>query len=166
MADYLVTDTELTSVANAIRTKGGTSADLSFPTEFVSAIEAIATGKRIATGTYTATSNVTSGYVTIETVANLGFTPRYVILYRTNIPSAQNHIFASLKIPKHGSSSGWSIQVRRGSSMTTFSVSFGSGGINPENVGDVGVRNNEIQYRADSSRILGADTYYWIAIEE
>lgn len=44
MADYLVTDTELTSVANAIRTKGGTSASLSFPTEFVSAIENIPTG--------------------------------------------------------------------------------------------------------------------------
>lgn len=38
MADYLVTDSELTSIADAIRTKGGTSAALSFPTEFVSAI--------------------------------------------------------------------------------------------------------------------------------
>lgn len=44
MADYLVTDTELTSIADAIRTKGGTSANLSFPTEFVSAINAIETG--------------------------------------------------------------------------------------------------------------------------
>lgn len=42
--DYLVTDTELTSIADAIRTKGGTSAQLSFPTEFVSAIAAIPTG--------------------------------------------------------------------------------------------------------------------------
>lgn len=44
MTDYLVTDTELTSVADAIRTKGGTSADLSFPTGFVSAINDISTG--------------------------------------------------------------------------------------------------------------------------
>ena len=44
MADYLVTDTELTSVASAIRTKGGTSANLLFPTEFVSAIQNIPTG--------------------------------------------------------------------------------------------------------------------------
>ena len=28
MADYKVTDTELTSIANAIRTKGGTQASL------------------------------------------------------------------------------------------------------------------------------------------
>lgn len=44
MADYLTTDTELTSVANAIRTKGGTSAQLVYPAGFVSAIEAIPTG--------------------------------------------------------------------------------------------------------------------------
>lgn len=41
MADYLVTDTELTSVANAIRTKGGTTASLSFPTGFADAIGAL-----------------------------------------------------------------------------------------------------------------------------
>lgn len=44
MADYLVTDTELTSIADAIRAKGGTSADLEFPTEFVQAINDIPTG--------------------------------------------------------------------------------------------------------------------------
>lgn len=41
MSNYLVTDTELASVANAIRTKGGTAAQLSFPTGFVSAIDNI-----------------------------------------------------------------------------------------------------------------------------
>lgn len=44
MADYLTTDTELTSIANAIRTKGGTAASLTYPTGFVSAINAIPTG--------------------------------------------------------------------------------------------------------------------------
>jgi hypothetical protein len=44
MSDYLVTDTELTSIANAIRTKGGTAAALEFPTDFVSAIGAIPSG--------------------------------------------------------------------------------------------------------------------------
>ena len=44
MANYKVTDTELTSVANAIRTKGGTQAQLEFPTGFVTAIENIPTG--------------------------------------------------------------------------------------------------------------------------
>jgi len=47
MADYLTTDTELTSIANAIRTKGGTSAALAYPTDFITAINAIETA-----GTY------------------------------------------------------------------------------------------------------------------
>lgn len=44
MANYTVTDLELTSIANAIRTKGGTSTSLAFPSEFVSAINDISTG--------------------------------------------------------------------------------------------------------------------------
>lgn len=44
MSNYLVTDTELTSVANAIRTKGETSSPLSFPSGFISAINDISGG--------------------------------------------------------------------------------------------------------------------------
>ena len=36
--EYITTDTELTSIANAIRTKGGTSAPLVYPNGFVNAI--------------------------------------------------------------------------------------------------------------------------------
>ena len=41
---YITTDTELTSVADAIRSKGGTSDKLAYPDGFVSAIGAIETG--------------------------------------------------------------------------------------------------------------------------
>lgn len=44
MSDYKVTDTELISVANAIRTKGGTQAQLEWPSGFVSAIGSISGG--------------------------------------------------------------------------------------------------------------------------
>lgn len=44
LVDSTQLDTDLTSVANAIRTKGGTSASLAFPAGFVSAVEAIPTG--------------------------------------------------------------------------------------------------------------------------
>jgi hypothetical protein len=44
LVDSTQLDADLTSVANAIRTKGGTSASLAFPTGFVSAIDAIPTG--------------------------------------------------------------------------------------------------------------------------
>lgn len=51
MADYLTTDTELTSIADAIRTKGGTSASLTYPSGFVQAINDISTGGQGATET-------------------------------------------------------------------------------------------------------------------
>lgn len=44
MAEYLTNTTDLTSVADAIRTKGGTTAQLVYPSGFVSAINAIETG--------------------------------------------------------------------------------------------------------------------------
>lgn len=44
MANYLTTDTDLTAVANAIRSKGGTSEPLFFPHGFVDAIDAIEAG--------------------------------------------------------------------------------------------------------------------------
>lgn len=44
MTDYLTNDTDLTSVADAIREKGGTSEPLEWPSGYVDAIEAIETG--------------------------------------------------------------------------------------------------------------------------
>lgn len=44
MADYLTTTAELTSVADAIRQRGGTSALLSYPEEYIAAILAIPNG--------------------------------------------------------------------------------------------------------------------------
>lgn len=51
MANYLTNDTDLGAVADAIRTKGGTSGQLVFPGGFVDAIDAIETG---GGGDYTA----------------------------------------------------------------------------------------------------------------
>ncbi len=48
--EYKTTDTELTSVANAIRTKGGTTEPLTYPNEFISAIQNIPTGGVTPTG--------------------------------------------------------------------------------------------------------------------
>lgn len=44
MSNYIVSDTSLGSVADAIRTKGGTSAPLEYPQGFIDAIDAIETG--------------------------------------------------------------------------------------------------------------------------
>lgn len=61
-------DSDLTSVANAIRTKGGTSAQLAFPNGFVQAIGDIPTGGTLITktitenGTYSAEDDDADGY--------------------------------------------------------------------------------------------------------
>ena len=44
MAEYLTNTADLTAVADAIRAKGGTAAQLVYPSGFVSAIQAIETG--------------------------------------------------------------------------------------------------------------------------
>ena len=77
MSDYSVSDTDLIAVANAIRTKGDTSAQLEFPTEFVSAIAALPSSTTLGTktitsvGTYTASSDNLDGYSSVTvTITN------------------------------------------------------------------------------------------------
>lgn len=68
LVDSTQLDSDLTSVANAIRTKGGTSAQLAFPNGFVSAIGDIPTGGTLITktitenGTYSAEDDDADGY--------------------------------------------------------------------------------------------------------
>lgn len=51
LVDSSQLDSNLTSIANAIRTKGGTSEQMAFPAGFVSAVQAIPTGGITPTGT-------------------------------------------------------------------------------------------------------------------
>lgn len=55
--EYAVNAADLTAVADAIRTKGGTSAALSFPDEFAAAIAAIVSGSQVAMGSVTVSKN-------------------------------------------------------------------------------------------------------------
>ena len=57
MSDYITNDTDLTAVADAIRTKGGTSAPLEYPNGFITAIGNISGGG----GTDTSDATLTSG---------------------------------------------------------------------------------------------------------
>lgn len=73
LVDSSQLNSDLTSVANAIRAKGGTSASLAFPSGFVAAIGAIPSGgsatlitKNItANGTYNASSDNADGYSSV-----------------------------------------------------------------------------------------------------
>lgn len=59
LVDSAQLDADLTSVANAIRTKGGTSSQMAFPAGFVSAVQAIPSGGITPTGTKSITENGT-----------------------------------------------------------------------------------------------------------
>lgn len=75
LVDSAQLDSDLTSVANAIRTKGGTSAQLAFPAGFVSAIGDIPTGGQsnwTLIGTKTLTLQEYTGTTAEETAT--GFT--------------------------------------------------------------------------------------------
>lgn len=81
MANYVVSDTSLTTVANAIRIKGGTSSQMTFPDGFVSAIGDIQTGGSSVTveslnvtqnGTYTAPSGKAYSPVTVNVSGGSG----------------------------------------------------------------------------------------------
>ena len=68
MAEYLTNTNDLTSVANAIRAKGGTTELLTYPDEFVTAIHAIQTGiapQLVVTVSAGATVTATNGSKTI-----------------------------------------------------------------------------------------------------
>lgn len=64
MSNYVVSDSNLTAIADAIRTKGGTSAALAFPTGFADAIAAIPSGgggaSNFVTGTFKGTTSGTT----------------------------------------------------------------------------------------------------------
>lgn len=67
--EYLTNDIELTSVADAIREKGGTSAPLTYPDGFASAVRAIQTGivpQLVVTVSVGATVTATNGAKTIS----------------------------------------------------------------------------------------------------
>lgn len=98
LVDSTQLDADLTSVANAIRTKGGTSASLAFPSGFVSAVEAIETGgggSSFDLGDH----SLPTGAVTTNVTELLGSTFRY----RTGITSVSapnctkltNYVFAA-----------------------------------------------------------------------
>lgn len=96
LVDSTQLDADLTSVANAIRTKGGTSAQLAFPADFVSAIAAIpsggvAPGKIIKYIELIPASNLTSSnQATVNLIANKKC---IVIIAARVMPTVQNSFY-------------------------------------------------------------------------
>lgn len=86
MSEYLVIDTDLTAVASAIRTKGGTSAGLAFPSGFISAIGNIASSDWVDISTTYVTVGVTGNSSLIFAIYSLSL--NIVAIYvHLDIPS-------------------------------------------------------------------------------
>lgn len=69
LVDSTQLNSDLTSIANAIRTKGGTSAQLAFPSDFVTAIGALPSGGAPTLGTY----KMVTGQITPESAGSIDF---------------------------------------------------------------------------------------------
>ena len=84
-------DADLTSVANAIRTKGGTSAQLAFPADFVSAINAISGGGggnlKYKIGSFTLASDTTANPA-VAIAHGFGEAPKVVVIWTEEYSTA------------------------------------------------------------------------------
>ena len=105
VVDSASLDSKLTQVADTIRTKGNTSADLQFPSDFISAIQAIQTGtelKIVVSVTSGATVTATKGSKVVSGTAVNGT--------------------CTLTVPEAGT---WSVKAtRNGQTSDTKSVTF------------------------------------------
>lgn len=70
MAEYLTNTEDLTTVANAIRTKGGTQAQLSFPDGFAAAISNLSSG---------GSSQITGKTIDVTIASNIGVTTTTIV---------------------------------------------------------------------------------------
>lgn len=107
MAELLTFDTDLTAVANAIRAKGGTSAQLVYPSGFVSAIQAIQTGvtpKLVVTTSAGASVTAVKGSKTVSGTAGTDGT-------------------CTLELPEAGT---WSVTSAKNGVSNTQSVVIGT----------------------------------------
>lgn len=103
LVDSTQLDADLTSVANAIRTKGGTSAQLAFPADFVSAIDAISGGSGGTSG------SVDSDYVTIEwEIVTVGSNTI------SDVPDVIPYLFGLASFSQTGARWKWACVVNKG----------------------------------------------------
>lgn len=135
MSNYLITDTDMTSVADAIRTKGGTSASLAFPTGFVNAINDIPSGSGTVTITLSQMTNafdqpyIFPSSATVETDPDSPW-----ITYIRNLPTNSLIVFfASMSLSPTCSTgityAEYSIGARPARNMYAFTIGDTDGSI-------------------------------------
>lgn len=125
LVDSTQLESDLTDIANAIRTKGGTSASLAFPADFVSAVEAIsggsATPRLIDQMTITMTSTASSS--SKETVQLTPATNCAVVVVIDEIPAPPADGYTALAyaniFTKYGNGATFSAILRAAGTVGT-----------------------------------------------
>lgn len=173
MAKCFVDDTSLTSIAEAIRKKGGTTEQLVFPAGFVEAIESIQTGGdiKIAYGSVTLSEDLDSitinhgleDYPTFAILLQTGVNINYSILfnamyYSATLPlTSSYHWFNKVAYTTSSSSSGRRLLAFNNSSYPTANFGDGYYCFHPS--------VNEITfYKGDCNAFASGLTYIWIAL--
>jgi hypothetical protein len=130
MANYLTNDTDLKSVADAIRTKGGTSAQLEFPQGFVDAIDAISGGGVLGVTQdedgYLMLSPVSAGELYTKTSYTAASNTNFAaVVAAVNIPVAHQNEILIWNVRGANKQSSGSITGKWG-----FTITQNGGGVN------------------------------------
>ena len=152
LVDSTQLDADLTSVANAIRTKGGTSAALAFPAEFVSAIQAIPTGggAAFAHGDFTPTEDLTS--YTVDTGGDYdNFVMYRVAQGSTSVRSLRALMWKNLEYRKP-------LLV-----ATTNNTGSGIQGFYNQQSGYITKSGSSFVYSNGTQKLAAGEQYEWVA---
>lgn len=152
---YLTNDQELTSIADAIRTRGGTSATLEYPTDFVSAIEAIPSGGDVNVETSKSYTVSASGAQTIS--PSMGYDAMAAVALSVSAGSAgtpsatkdiyveeDTNIITAYITPSVTNTTGWITGgTKTGSAVTVEASELVSGTYTVDSSGTVDITNYE-----------------------
>ena len=89
--DSSALDANLASIAEAIRTKGGTTDQLVFPAGFISAIEAIGGGLTYEYTTMTLAEDLVSNNIGITIAHALGKKPKFIYAFNNNFDKNKSY---------------------------------------------------------------------------
>lgn len=177
MANYLVTDAELTATAEAVRQKGGTSALIPWQagTGFKAAVEAIPSGaslpsviSKIDGGSFTLASDTKCSLLDIATALNTpakGFVIWCDELLDFETVSNKAIVSASVCLRTFASASdtyryGYYAYLQRQTSGSTYN---GATTLVYENQPPKFTGNNKINYYVSDTFYIADKTYYWLA---
>ena len=159
LVDSAQLDSDLTSIANAIRTKGGTSAQLAFPQDFITAINAISGG----TGAISVVDTADSHGGTIRTITALDISDTTAVA--SDVASGKYfYTAAGVKTAGTGSGGGSTLITKTITANGTYNASSdnadGYSSVTVNVSGGGGATHHEIHLEFTDSTDEDIDVYY------